>query len=58
MWRVGTTKGGDNILAATDVHMEKEAFVFDLKAEAGISIPIKTKIYCAVRAYNNAGNAN
>ncbi|XP_053400999.1 uncharacterized protein LOC128557566 [Mercenaria mercenaria] len=55
VWRVGTTKGGDNILPATEVHKHGKAFIFDLHSEYGTYLPKGVRIYCTVRAYNRAG---
>ncbi|XP_060577218.1 uncharacterized protein LOC132734491 [Ruditapes philippinarum] len=55
VWRVGTTKGGDNILPAEDVHRHEEAFIFDLQSEYKKTLPKGVRIYCTVRAYNRAG---
>ncbi|XP_053398947.1 uncharacterized protein LOC128556937 [Mercenaria mercenaria] len=55
VWRVGTTKGDDNILPATEVHQHREAFIFDLQSEHGTYLPKDVRIYCTVRAYNRAG---
>ncbi|XP_060604506.1 uncharacterized protein LOC132757271 [Ruditapes philippinarum] len=55
VWRVGTTKGGDNILPAKDVHRHEEAFIFDLHSEYKKTLPKGVRIFCTVRAYNRAG---
>ncbi|XP_060580924.1 uncharacterized protein LOC132737608 [Ruditapes philippinarum] len=56
VWRVGTVKGGDNILTATEVHKHELAFIFNLHSEYSIYLPSNgTRIYCTVRAYNLAG---
>jgi hypothetical protein len=55
VWRVGTTKGGDDILPAEDVHRHEEAFIFDLQSEYKKILPKGVRIYCTVRAYNKAG---
>ncbi|XP_053398434.1 uncharacterized protein LOC128556766 [Mercenaria mercenaria] len=55
VWRVGTNKGGDDILPAEDVHKHEEAFIFDLNSEYGKKLPKGVRIYCTVRAYNRAG---
>lgn len=57
MWRVGTTKGGDNILPATEAHKHEEAFIFDYNSEYGTYLPKSVRLYCTVRAYNKAGTA-
>ena len=51
VWRAGTSKGSDDIIAPTDGHHLQEAFIFDLT----YNLPLNVKIYCTVRAYNNAG---
>ncbi|XP_053390115.1 uncharacterized protein LOC123523221, partial [Mercenaria mercenaria] len=54
VWRVGTTKGGDDILPATNVHRHEEAFIYNLHYEYAY-LPKGMRIYCSVRAYNKAG---
>jgi hypothetical protein len=56
VWRVGSLKGGDNILPATEVHKHEMAFIFDLRSEYSMYLPRNgTRIYCTIRAYNHAG---
>ncbi|XP_053401094.1 uncharacterized protein LOC123523194 isoform X2 [Mercenaria mercenaria] len=51
VWRAGTSKGADDIVTATDCHNLEEAFIFDLPN----NLPQNNRIFCTVRAYNNAG---
>ncbi|XP_053400998.1 uncharacterized protein LOC128557563 isoform X2 [Mercenaria mercenaria] len=55
VWRVGTTKGVDDILPATNVHKHEEAFIYNLHSGYGTHLPKGMRIYCSVRAYNKAG---
>ena len=51
VWRAGTTKGGDNVMAATELHITEVAAVPNLSP----LLPVGTTIYITVRAYNRAG---
>jgi hypothetical protein len=51
VWRAGTSKGGDDIISATELHLTELAALFD----PGMALPVNKKIYVTVRAYNKAG---
>ena len=51
-WRVGTIPGGDDILAARDVHTSDVAIEANLVNE----LPKNKRLYSTIRAYNKAGN--
>ena len=55
VWRLGTTKGSDDLIPATDVHHMGEAFVVDTTTVLGFQLPIGQPLICTVRGYNKAG---
>ncbi|WAR06111.1 hypothetical protein MAR_021480 [Mya arenaria] len=55
VWRLGTMKGGDDIVSATNVHNHEIAYIFDVQSHAGNLLPVGKLVYCTVRAYNKAG---
>ena len=56
VWRVGTRKGSDDIIPATEVFTHEQAFIFDIYSEYGFYLPTNgTRMFCTIRAYNQAG---
>ncbi|WAR04731.1 hypothetical protein MAR_020100, partial [Mya arenaria] len=55
VWRLGTLKGGDDIVSATNVHNHEIAYIVDVQSLAGTLLPVGKLVYCTVRAYNKAG---
>ncbi|WAR04893.1 hypothetical protein MAR_020262 [Mya arenaria] len=55
VWRLGTLKGGDDIVSATNVHNHEIAYIVDVQSHSGALLPVGRLIYCTVRAYNKAG---
>jgi len=55
VWRLGTIKGSDDLIPATDVHHMEEAFVVDTTTVLGFQLPIGQPLFCTVRGYNKAG---
>ncbi|WAR05117.1 hypothetical protein MAR_020486 [Mya arenaria] len=55
VWRLGTLKGGDDIVSATNVHNHEIAYIIDVQSHSGSLLPVGRPIYCTVRAYNKAG---
>lgn len=54
-WRLGTTRGGDEIFSNRDVHKSLQGVLPDYEMTTGQLLPINTRIFCTVRAYNKAG---
>ncbi|XP_077866322.1 uncharacterized protein LOC144354078 [Saccoglossus kowalevskii] len=50
-WRAGTTPGGDDVLATTQLHLTETAFISQLQQ----LLPKSTRIFTTVRAYNKEG---
>ncbi|KAK3103765.1 hypothetical protein FSP39_021725 [Pinctada imbricata] len=50
-WRVGTTPGGDDLMAPVDIHLTQVA----AKPNLNISLPEGNRIYITVRGFNKAG---
>ncbi|WAR05722.1 hypothetical protein MAR_021091 [Mya arenaria] len=55
VWRLGTFKGGDDIVSATNVHNHEIAYIVDVQSHSGTLLPVGKLVYCTVRAYNKAG---
>ena len=51
MWRAGTTKGGNDIVPETELHLTETTAVYDVS----LGLPVNQRIYVTVRAYNKAG---
>ncbi|KAK3101031.1 hypothetical protein FSP39_000383, partial [Pinctada imbricata] len=50
-WRVGTTPGGDDLMAPVDIHLTQVT----AKPNLNISLPEGNRIYITVRGFNKAG---
>ncbi|KAL4221421.1 hypothetical protein ACF0H5_019679 [Mactra antiquata] len=55
VWRLGTTRGGDDILPSHNVHKALHGLVPDYELLTGHLLPHKRMISCTVRTYNKAG---
>ncbi|KAL3873929.1 hypothetical protein ACJMK2_037006, partial [Sinanodonta woodiana] len=53
VWRAGTTKGADDILQPTNLHLSDMASIPSLSDTS--LLPVGMKIYITIRAYNKAG---
>ncbi|XP_063399976.1 uncharacterized protein LOC134684607 [Mytilus trossulus] len=51
VWRAGTTKGGDDVMAPVELHITQVAAVPNLSP----LLPVEKTIYITVRVYNRAG---
>ncbi|XP_063415906.1 uncharacterized protein LOC134697555 [Mytilus trossulus] len=53
-WRVGTKPGYDDIVPTIELHLTETAALLD-SSSYNLSLPINTRMYITVRAYNKAG---
>ncbi|VDI61828.1 polycystin 2 [Mytilus galloprovincialis] len=53
-WRVGTKPGNGDIIPTIELHLTETAALLD-SSSYNLSLPINTRMYITVRAYNKAG---
>jgi hypothetical protein len=51
VWRAGTTKGGNDIISETELHLTETVSL----SNTTLGLPVNKRIYVTIRAYNKAG---